>query len=222
MGGEDLDYDRCQRMSVSWLQLANDTVSDFFEDKVPRLGAAPAFYATFSIVPLLMLSASVASLFFGADAVEGQLKHQLIDLLGNDGAEGIQAMIAAAEKAHRSGIVSSIVGIGALLFGATGVFIELKASMNSIWGVEVRPELGFWGSIMDSAFAFVMVISIAILLLGSMILTAMMSTLSHTMHIHDSAHWTDFAVSSTVTTLLTSDFSLLCRMSRLFLEKDAS
>ena len=66
------------------------------DDKTSRLGAALAFYTTFSVAPLLVMAVAVASLFFGADAVQGQLKRELLGLVGKDGAEAIQAMIAAA------------------------------------------------------------------------------------------------------------------------------
>jgi len=187
----------------SWWQLVKGTLSAFFEDKAPRLGAALAFYTTFSVAPLLVMSAAAASLFFGTDAVEGHLKHELIDFVGDDAAEGIQGMVAAAQKAHHSGMASSVVGILALFFGAMGVFIELKASMNTIWGVEVRPELGLWGYIVDSALAYLMVVAIAFLLLISMILTAFLLALSRSIsNSTSSVELIDFVVSSIVITLL--------------------
>jgi membrane protein len=187
---------------ISWKQLASNTISSFFADKGARLGAALAFYMAFSVAPLLIIAASVASLFFGADAVEGQLNHQLTELLGIDVAEGIRAMLAAAQKAQHSGTVSSIIGVGALIFGATFVFSELKDSMNTIWGIELRPEIGFWTSIKENAPAFLMVAVIALLLLVSMVLTTLFTTLSRTINLPASAQITDFLVSSSVTTLL--------------------
>lgn len=185
-----------------WKRLIEKSFSDFFKDQVPRLGAALAFYAAFSVPPLLMLSVGVASFFFGAEAAQGELKHELIAILGNDVAEGVQAMLAAAQKAHRSGLLSSIVGVAALLFGAMGVFVELKSSMNLIWGVEVRPELGIWGSIRDSALSFMMVVFISLLSIVSMVLTTLISTIGRSIELSSSVQWTDFVVSSTVTTLL--------------------
>src|SRR6516164_8780361 len=105
-------------MHVVWKELVTRTVTSAGEDKVPRLGAALAFYTTFSVVPLLILSGAVASAFFGEDAVQGHVKHELVDFLGNDAAEGIQSMLAAAQKTKRTGLISTIVGTVALIFGA--------------------------------------------------------------------------------------------------------
>ena len=187
----------------TWKHLVQSTISEFFADRVPRLGAALAFYAAFSIAPLLVVAASVASLFFAADAVEGQLRHELLANIGKQGAATVQEMVSAAAKSHHAGITSSVLSAAALFFGATGVLIELKASMNLIWGVEVRPELGMWGGIKDSVFAFPMALGIALLLLISIILTTLLSALGNSIAVMgSSARLVDFVVSSIVITLL--------------------
>ncbi|WP_397570326.1 YihY/virulence factor BrkB family protein [Schlesneria sp. T3-172] len=160
-------------------RLVSGSMSEFVNDRGARLGAALAFYSTFSVAPLLVISIGIASLFFGADAVQGQLKQQLDGLVGEDSAEGIQAMITAASKEKHVGLVSSILGVVALLFGATGVFVELKDSMNTIWGVKVKPGLGVWGLVKDRALSFAMVLSIGFLLLVSLCLSTLLSTISH-------------------------------------------
>ena len=146
-------------LNFTW-RLFKNSVSKFVNDRGARLGAALAFYTTFSVAPLLVISIGIASLFFGTDAVQGQLKQQLNGLIGEDSAQGIQAMITAATKEQRVGVVSSMLGVVALLFGATGVFVELKDSMNTIWGVKVKPGMGIWGLLKDRALSFAMVLSI--------------------------------------------------------------
>ena len=179
------------------------TVTEFFEDRAPRLGAALAFYTLFSIAPLLVISVAVASLFFGADAVQGQLKHQLIGIVGEDIAGGIQSMVAATHNQMHIGVVSSILGVLVLLFGATGVFVELKDSMNTIWGVEEKPGRGIWNLCKDRALSFAMVLIIGFLLLVSMILSMVLSAIHHWMAIPLlSARVTDTLISLVVITLL--------------------
>src|SRR6185295_398220 len=53
------------------------TVSEFGEDNVLRLSAALAYYAMFSLGPLLVIAVGLAGLAFGHDAVRGQLQEQL-------------------------------------------------------------------------------------------------------------------------------------------------
>ena len=134
-------------------RLFKNTFSEFFNDSASHLGAALAFYTTFSIAPLLVISVAAASLFFGADAAQGQLKHDLVSLVGEEIAGGIQTMIAATSKEQQVGGISSLLGVMALLSGATGVFVALKDSMNTIWGVEPKPGLGLLRLIKDRALS---------------------------------------------------------------------
>ena len=165
-------------LNFTWRLLKN-SVSEFVNDRGARLGAALAFYTTFSVAPLLVISIGIASLFFGTDAVQGQLKQQLDGLVGEDSAQGIQAMITAATREQRVGVLSSVLGVVALLFGATGVFVELKDSMNIIWGVKVKPGMGIWGLLKDRALSFAMVLSIGVLLLISLSLSTLLSAIGH-------------------------------------------
>lgn len=192
-----------------WWQVWTKTFDGFWSDKVPRLGAALAFYTTFSVAPLLTLAVAIASRFFGADAVQGQLKRELIEFFGKDGAAGLQAMVAAAAKEDGTGSMSSVLGLIALIFGATGVFVELKDSMNTIWGVQPREEVGWWRLVADRAASFAMILSIAFLLLVSMILSTTISAIGSWATIPlVSTQLTDFLVSTIVVTLL---FTLIFR-----------
>jgi membrane protein len=187
----------------SWLHLAHVAIDEFLEDKAPRLGAALAFYTIFAIAPLIIMSIGVASLFFGADAVQGHVKQEFIGLVGKDGAVGIEAVVSAAEKEPHTGIVSSILGMAALLLGATGAFVELKDAMNTVWEVETRPEASRWSLIRDRLLSFAMVLSVAFLLLVSMVLSALVTAFAHRLPFpKEIAQWTDTLVSLIVITLL--------------------
>lgn len=195
--------DRPNRRTIFAYRLLRRSWQSFWTDKVPRLGAALAFYTTFSVAPLLVMCIAVASMFFGEEAVQGHLKRELLQFFGKDGADAIQALVAAAGKEHRSGVVSSVLGIMALMFGATGVFVELKDSMNSIWGVETRPNSGFYRILQDRAVSFAMILSIAFLLLVSMVLSALLSAVGRWIAVPLlSAQITDFLVSAIIITLL--------------------
>lgn len=184
-------------------RLVQNTFSEFFEDRAPRLGAALAFYTTFSVAPLLVISVGVASVFFGENAVQGQLKHELHGLVGEEIASGIQSMIATTTRQGHAGVVSSLLGLAALLFGATGMFVELKDSMNTIWGVEKRGGQGWWRLIKDQALSFSMTLAIGLLLLASMILSTVLSAMSQWLSIvMPSARITDFCISLFIITLL--------------------
>jgi membrane protein len=122
-----------------WWALFRDAALRWIDHKAGRLGAALAYYSVFSIGPLMLIAIAVAGLFFGAEAVRGQVSGQLVGLLGKEGAEAVETMLAGASQ-QREGIFATIVGILTLLLGATGVVVQLKDALNSVW--RRRDKLG--------------------------------------------------------------------------------
>jgi len=126
-----------------YVDLFKQTFSEFASDKVPRLGAALAYYTIFSIAPLLLIAIAIAGLVFGREAAGGQIYAQLRGVLGPESAEMIQKMVEAAAK-PKAGSIATIVGVVTLLLGASGVIGQLKDALNTIWDVK-PPATGFMG-----------------------------------------------------------------------------
>jgi membrane protein len=118
------------RPSAFW-GLLRTTIHEWSEDKVPRLGAALAFYSVLSIAPLLLIAIAVGALFFGEEAVRGQLVDQIRGMVGTEGARAIRQMLQNARK-PQTGTVAALLGFATLLFGASGVFGQLQDAMNTI------------------------------------------------------------------------------------------
>jgi len=146
------------------------------EDKVPRLGAALAFYSVLSIAPLVLISLAVAGYVFGREAAQGELIGQLRGLVGPQGAKAIEAMIASASE-PKGGIIATLTGIATLLFGASGVFGQLQDAMNTIWEVQPKPGRGVLGVIKDRFLSFAMVLGTGFLLMVSLILSAALAAM---------------------------------------------
>ncbi len=157
-------------MKNAW-NLLKQTASEWSEDKVPRLGAALAYYTVFSIAPLLIIAIAVAGLVFGDDAARGSVQAQLTSFLGADAAEAINDMIKNASKPS-SGIIATVIGLVTLLFGASGVFGQLKDAMNTIWEVAPKPGRGVMGIIADRFLSFTFVLGVGFLLLVSLVISA--------------------------------------------------
>jgi membrane protein len=155
-------------------EILKETGSDWSKDNATRLAAALAYYTVLSIAPLLVVAVSVAGLVFGEDAAKGQIAGQLSAVVGPQAGAGIQTLLSNA-KSPEDGTLGSIIGIVVLLFGASGVFGELQASMNGIWKVEPKPGLGIWGWLRARFFSFSMVLGVAFLLLVSLLLSAVLA-----------------------------------------------
>jgi membrane protein len=150
--------------------LLKDTMSAWSNHKASRLGAALAYYSIFSLGPLMVVAITIAGLVFGADAVRGEVAGQLKGLLGDTGAKGIEAMLAGAGNTEE-GIFASAVGIATLVFAATGVVVQLKDALNTVWDVKTAKSSGVWQFARTYVVSIAGVLSVGFLLLMSLLLT---------------------------------------------------
>ena len=164
------------KLTAAW-SLLKETFAAWSEDKVPRLGAALAYYTVFSLAPLLVIVVGVASFIFGNEAAQGRVVEQLGSLVGEQGAEAIQGMLQSANEHKKTGMLATAIGVITLLFGASGVFGELQDALNTIWGVKPKPGRGLLGMIKDRFFSFAMVLGIVFLLLVSLVVSAALAAL---------------------------------------------
>src|SRR5436190_15398372 len=100
-----------------YFRIIKGTAKEFGEDNVLRLSAALAYYAMFSIGPLLVIAVGLAGLAFGNDTVRQQIEQQLQSMLGAASAKTIGSMMATQK--HSASLITTIVGLVALLFGAS-------------------------------------------------------------------------------------------------------
>lgn len=156
--------------------LLKESFKEWMDDGALQLGAALSYYTIFSLAPMLLIAISVAGLIFGREAAQGELVGQLRGLIGQQGAEFIQTMVANAGK-QGQGVLGTILGIVTILFGATGVFAQLQTSLNQIWDVEAKPAKGIWGFLRTRVLSFGMVLGIGFLLLVSLVISAAVAAL---------------------------------------------
>jgi membrane protein len=156
-------------------RMLKKTISNWSDDNALRLSAALAFYSIFSIAPLLVIAVSVAS-WFGDDVRKALMEGQLTNYLGPTGAEGLKTVVDNAGQQSQS-LVAGIIGFFTLLLGATTVFGELKAALNTIWEVKTK-SLGIWGIIRERTLSFGIILVIGFLLLISLMLTTLLNGFS--------------------------------------------
>lgn len=141
-------------------------------------GAALAFYALFSLAPILLLVIAIAGMMFGREAAQGEVYAQFKDLIGPSGAEAIQMLLASVPEVG-AGLFAPIAASVLLLMGATTVFTELKDSLDEIWKVpQEKNRSGFFGILHARVLSFGMVLVLAFLLLVSLVISAVLAILS--------------------------------------------
>ena len=157
----------------------------WYEKDPFRESAVIAYYAIFALPGLLVLVVALGGYLFGSDAVIGQLHGQIGGAMGNDTADQVQDMMTKASGSVHS-IWVRIIGIITILVGATGVFVQLQKSFNIIWEVKAMPsKSNIWILLKARLFSFGLILTIAFLLLVSLVITAILAAMSKWME----AYW---------------------------------
>ena len=151
--------------------VAKEAAANWSSHKDSRQGAALAYYSVFSLGPIIVIAIAVAGFFFGRDAVSGQVASSTKDMLGDTGAQAIQAMLADAGR-PREGLLATLLGLGALIFAAIGVVVQLKDALNTVWEVGETPGDGVWHFIRSYVVSLAAVLALGFLLLVSLLVTA--------------------------------------------------
>jgi membrane protein len=157
---------------ASYRQIVRETFAEWSEDRVPRLGAALAFYAFFSIGPLLYLAVFIAATLYGSavgDEQQARLEfnQQLANYVGPHAAGTIEDLMQNARRS-RSGLVGTLISLVGLLFAGTGAVVALKDALNTIWGVTQPPGASWLATARDRGLSLVVVAVVGTLLIVSL------------------------------------------------------
>ncbi|MEP7167990.1 MAG: YihY/virulence factor BrkB family protein [Bacteroidota bacterium] len=157
--------------------LLKESFSEFINDNVPKLSASLSYFTIFSLPPLLIIIIYLCGIFFGAEAVRGEIFGQINVFVGNDAALQIQEMIKNIKLSNNNGFAATI-GIITLLLGASGVFAEIQDSINFIWGLKAKPKKGVIKFLKNRLMSFSMIGSMGFLLLVGLIVNSVMDVMS--------------------------------------------
>ena len=157
-------------------RLLKQTALEWYRSRTFERGAALAFYAVFSVAPVIVLAFTAASLVLGKEAAQGRLTQGIESAVGHTVAVAIQA---TANHTYRSGssIPATVLSVIFFGFGATGLFSQLQTALNAIWEVEPKSGRGLRGILRDRLGSFLAVLGAAALLLAALLVTAALSAL---------------------------------------------
>lgn len=159
-------------------QLLKESFKGFSNDRVLKLSGSLAYFTVFSIGPMLIVIIFFADIFYGREAVEGTIYGQIKGFVGSGAAAQIQEIIKNASLSGKSKI-TAIIGFITLIVGATTVFAEIQDSINTIWNLKIKPERGWLKMILNRLLSFSIVVTLAFLLLVSLIINGLMEALGN-------------------------------------------
>jgi membrane protein len=157
-------------------QMLKETADAWMNDKAFRMGAALAYYSVFSMAPVLLIAIGIASLVFGEQAARGEVLAEVRDTVGPQTAAAIEEILAHSGRDGGGGWATAV-GFAVLLFGASGVFVELQDALNTIWKVMPRPGRVVWEVIRERLLSFSVILGTGFLLLVSLVLSAALEAL---------------------------------------------
>src|ERR1700712_2419891 len=154
-----------------WWTVVKEAAINWSNHKDARQGAALAYYSVFSLGPIIVIAIAVAGLLFGHDAAPAKVMSSIKDMLGETGAKAVEAMLVGASR-PAAGFIATTLSIGALLFAAIGVVVQLKDALNVVWEVEEAKLSGLWHFARNYVLSFAAVLSLGFLLLISLVVSA--------------------------------------------------
>ncbi len=146
--------------------LLGDTFTEWNNKNISLLAASLAYYAVFSLAPLLVISISVFGYFSGKEEVKGKALEYLQAFLGERAAEMIEVMVGNMGTPD-SGVLATVLGVAVLIYAATGIFFNARRALNNIWDFDPEKGRGLWYIINSRLLSFALVMGVGFLLLAS-------------------------------------------------------
>ena len=157
-------------------KFTKDTIKCYSDDNIPKLAASLTYYTIFSIAPIILIVITVAGIFFGREAIQGQITQNLSRFVKPETASLIESVVKNTSEMG-TGIFAIVFGVIVLIIGATTVFMDMQDSLNIVWRVKKNPNSGIWDLVKSRLIAFVIVIGAGVLLLLSFLITSLIPVL---------------------------------------------
>ncbi len=136
--------------------------------------AALAFFTVFSIAPVMIVVVAMVGLVFGERAATGELMEQLEAVLGPDAASFVETAVVNSQI-DGGGLWATVLGLTAIVIGATTVFAQMQNSLNAIWDVAARPSRsGLWIFLKARVLSLTIVLAIGFVMLVSLLVSVAM------------------------------------------------
>ena len=158
-------------------RLLVNTGKSWYKGDPFKHSAIVAYYGILSLPALIIIILKVVGSVWGEDLVQGELLGEISSAIGPDAADAIGVMINNRSSANTS-VMATIIGIGTLLYGSTGVFFQVQSALDNIWGNHPKYENSLLATIVSRAKSFGFILVIGFLLLVSLVLTSLLSTFS--------------------------------------------
>jgi membrane protein len=133
------------------------------------MSAAMTYYTMLSLAPLLLIAITISGLIFEQDMVESEIVDTVAMFTTDSVAQTVASLISNATNAQKlrpkTGLITGGISLLVLLYGASGVFAQLRDTFNQIWQVPIQDRMGFKVTVKERLIGISMVLIAGILLL---------------------------------------------------------
>lgn len=171
-------------MGAKWAAVRQEIVpaakqswADFQRHNSQWLAAALAYFVAFAIAPLIIVLVEIAGLVIQDHQRVLNLIFGYLQRDAGAGAGAVKQIVAATFNEPRKGIVAEIIGWIVFIVAAVGLFGAVQFALNTIWDVTPQ-KMTFKQAVRQRASSFGVMLGIALLLLVSMEVNALLTMMS--------------------------------------------
>lgn len=157
-------------------KLLKRTFQEWSNDKASRLAAALAFYSATAFAPLIIGVLAIAGLIFDTEQAQAQLIAQVSSVVGAQGAEIVQTILSNADRPELARF-AGLLSLATFLWSASNIFVQLQDSIDTVWGVQLRPDLPFMAKVRDRLMPLVAVVGVGLLLMVAIVANTVLSAI---------------------------------------------
>jgi membrane protein len=150
------------------------------EERPVQLAAALAYYAMFSLAPVVFIAFTIAGILIDNIALAERVSATLEQILGPEMVQAIQSMVAnisinLPDQIEQYTWLSSVIGFLALLWAASGLFNQIHFALNKLWQVPAKSKSTTLGMFKYRLLSFSIVILLGLLLVIMSIVNSLLS-----------------------------------------------
>jgi membrane protein len=159
---------------MSLKKLVKEVFLQVRKNNISRWSAATAYFAIFSLPPLIVLIAAIAGTFLREEIIRKRIVWQIAIFFGTDIASFIQSIMQNAADLPQN-IPALILSLLLLFFGASGVFEHIRKTISDMWKEKRKRKTGIKQLIIYRFIAVLLTVVISILFILSLAVNSVLT-----------------------------------------------
>ena len=157
----------CYRLAFTrMIRFSKDILTIFFRSNPFQNGAALAYYAVFSLLPMIMIITVILGYFFGEKEVSDQIFLQFNHTFGPKVSKQIQEIVSHSEI-NQNSTLATIVGFFVLMLSSSAMLRQLHVFFNRIWRIKVKRKREVQSYLIKQFISFTLLIGLVFFVLVS-------------------------------------------------------